>query len=244
MKMALDWDIREISKLIKKAQSGDEDAIVELLDHYEYQINNIADFFMDNYDVGILDKDDLMQAGRIGILNCLNRPTDVRFASKINRYIWQSIQREIYNNCRTIRLPVHIWEEYNNAKDDPNPPVLDTFIKNETEPLDNYDFVWTDFENERLTDYNYEHLITKLINVCSPKEQFVLYQRIWREKTLEETGRRLGVTRERVRQIENRALHKITSVYRHADSGFFDVVYEKTFRNSKKKVRVITKPLF
>ena len=53
---------------------------------------------MDNYDVGILDKDDLMQAGRIGILNCLNKPTDVRFASKINRYIWQSIQREIYNN--------------------------------------------------------------------------------------------------------------------------------------------------
>lgn len=242
--MALDWDIRQISKLIKKAQSGDEDAIVELLDHYEYQINNIADFFMDNYDIGVLDKEDLMQAGRIGIINCLNKPTDVRFASKINKYIWQSIQREIYNNCRTIRIPVYIWEEYNNTKDDSNAPVLDIFRENETEPLDNYDFAWTDFENERLTGYNYEHLIASLIQVCSPKEQFILYQRIWREKTLEETGNCLGITRERVRQIENRALRKIRKVDYHPNSGFYDVVWRKTFRNSIKKEWVLTKPLF
>jgi RNA polymerase primary sigma factor len=56
------------------------------------------------------------------------------------------------------------------------------------------------------------------IETLAPSERRVLQLRFGlldnREKTLEEVGKRLGVTRERIRQIEARALHKLRQPWR------------------------------
>jgi RNA polymerase primary sigma factor len=56
------------------------------------------------------------------------------------------------------------------------------------------------------------------IETLSPSERRVLQLRFGlfddQERTLEEIGKRLGVTRERIRQIESRALHKLRQPWR------------------------------
>jgi RNA polymerase sigma factor (sigma-70 family) len=61
--------------------------------------------------------------------------------------------------------------------------------------------------------------ITRLICTLNSREQAVIRMRFGlddgRSKTLEEIGRRFSVTRERIRQIEARALHKLRQPYRN-----------------------------
>jgi RNA polymerase sigma factor (sigma-70 family) len=61
--------------------------------------------------------------------------------------------------------------------------------------------------------------ISRLICTLNSREQAVIRMRYGlddgRPKTLEEIGRRFSVTRERIRQIEGRALHKLRQPYRN-----------------------------
>jgi RNA polymerase sigma factor (sigma-70 family) len=61
--------------------------------------------------------------------------------------------------------------------------------------------------------------ITRLICTLNSREQAVIRMRFGlddgKSKTLEEIGRRFSVTRERIRQIEARALHKLRQPYRN-----------------------------
>lgn len=61
--------------------------------------------------------------------------------------------------------------------------------------------------------------ISRLICTLNSREQAVIRMRFGlddgRAKTLEEIGRRFSVTRERIRQIEARALHKLRQPYRN-----------------------------
>lgn len=61
--------------------------------------------------------------------------------------------------------------------------------------------IFPDFE-ERLRDW-----ITK--SDLTEREKYVLIQRIFNEKTLAEVGKKAGVTRERIRQIEAKAYRKL-----------------------------------
>jgi RNA polymerase primary sigma factor len=60
--------------------------------------------------------------------------------------------------------------------------------------------------------------VEQAIETLAPSERRVLQLRFGlldsRERTLEEVGKRLGVTRERIRQIETRALHKLRQPWR------------------------------
>lgn len=63
--------------------------------------------------------------------------------------------------------------------------------------------------------------IRKILNQLSPKERDVLIMRYGlddngEKKTLEEIGARYGVSRERIRQIENRAMSKLKKLCRNA----------------------------
>merc|ERR1712151_1393108 len=61
--------------------------------------------------------------------------------------------------------------------------------------------------------------ISRLICTLNAREQVVIRMRFGlddgKAKTLEEIGRRFSVTRERIRQIEARALHKLRQPYRN-----------------------------
>jgi len=61
--------------------------------------------------------------------------------------------------------------------------------------------------------------VSRMLCTLSPREQAVIRMRFGlddgKAKTLEEIGRRFSVTRERIRQIEARALHKLRQPYRN-----------------------------
>ena len=80
----------------------------------------------------------------------------------------------------------------------------------------------SDSEALPLEQASYEMLkddISRLICTLNSREQAVIRMRFGlddgKAKTLEEIGRRFSVTRERIRQIEARALHKLRQPYRN-----------------------------
>lgn len=72
--------------------------------------------------------------------------------------------------------------------------------------------------------------LKKLIGTLNEKEQKVILMRFGFDqdlpKTLEQTGSLLGVTRERIRQIEEKALHKIRNLMRASSEEYRELLNE------------------
>jgi RNA polymerase primary sigma factor len=66
---------------------------------------------------------------------------------------------------------------------------------------------------EFLRDRNLRDELPELLAILDPRERTIIFQRFGldgaRPKTLEEVGKKLGVTRERIRQVQNIALMKL-----------------------------------
>lgn len=62
---------------------------------------------------------------------------------------------------------------------------------------------------DRDTLIDLERVVPVVLDGLRPKEQKVLWYRFWGDYTLEETGKALDVTRERIRQIEAKAVRKL-----------------------------------
>ena len=74
--------------------------------------------------------------------------------------------------------------------------------------------LWRDVTGKPLEDDDtLEALTNRLLNTLTPREEKVLRARYGlfdgRERTLEEIGQDFGVTRERIRQIQAKALRKL-----------------------------------
>jgi len=74
--------------------------------------------------------------------------------------------------------------------------------------------------DSKVTSENLLDDVQKMLNQLSPKEKDVLIMRYGlddngRKKTLDEIGTRYGVSRERIRQIENRAIAKLKKLCRN-----------------------------
>jgi RNA polymerase sigma factor (sigma-70 family) len=54
-----------------------------------------------------------------------------------------------------------------------------------------------------------DNAIENVLDSLTPREKSVIKSRFWDKKTLETTGNDLGITRERIRQIEAKALRKL-----------------------------------
>jgi len=103
--------------------------------------------------------------------------------------------REVYS---AIQDSISIHSQ---AGDDKS--TLEDFICDENGPSP-----YLDTERNRITEH-----ILKILHTLTPKEEAVMKMRFGigcdRDYTLEEVGRRLSITRERVRQIEEKALKKL-----------------------------------
>ncbi len=66
---------------------------------------------------------------------------------------------------------------------------------------------------EQLRDQNLRDEVAELISVLDEREKKIIFSRFGldggKPKTLEEVGRKFGVTRERIRQLQNIALMKL-----------------------------------
>ncbi len=145
--------------------------------------------------------------------NALGRdPSQVEIA-KATKLKLEKIHKLQRLSQRSISLDVPVGDEFNTKSivdfiEDKNitSPALDVFLKLRTEKL-------------RL-----------LISTLTEKEQKVISMRFGFDeelpKTLEQTGLSLGVTRERIRQIEEKALQKIRSLMRINHQEYRDLLFE------------------
>ncbi len=126
----------------------------------------------------------------------LGRDPSMLELSKAARLKFEKIYKLQRLGQRDVSLEAQVGDEAN-AKS------VGDFIedKNGSNPAEN---VFGQLRTEKLK---------KLIGVLNEKEQKVIIMRFGfdldQPQTLEETGKTLGVTRERIRQIEEKALHKI-----------------------------------
>ncbi|KJU84803.1 RNA polymerase sigma factor RpoD [Candidatus Magnetobacterium bavaricum] len=134
--------------------------------------------------------------------------------TKVSREITQQLGREPTNEeiAQKLDVAVRKVEEVFRAIQDPialQTPVgdedteLEDFIGDKNSPSP-----FTDAEKSEASEY-----VQKVLRTLSAKEEKVIRMRfgigVDRDHTLEEVGRHLSITRERVRQIEAKALRKL-----------------------------------
>jgi RNA polymerase primary sigma factor len=79
---------------------------------------------------------------------------------------------------------------------------------------------WMNREPEDIeTRIDLKKIFPKIFETLGPQEIVVLQFRFWCDMTLEDCGRALNVTKERIRQIEKLAIRKIKSPRRFAIMG-------------------------
>jgi RNA polymerase primary sigma factor len=196
---------------------------------------------------------DLIQEGNIGLIRAANRfdyRRGTRFSTCATWWIRQAILRAIYNNSRTIRIPIHIREKYRKlqktthsirAGHNGNGPIeeladrigmpfdeVDRILAIAKEPLSldaPLNIEATRFLGEAVADgtvmdpfkfaarRNLVENMRKILAVLTPREEKVLRLRFGigekTDHTLDEISREFDLTRERIRQIEARALQKL-----------------------------------
>lgn len=250
--------LEEEQELFKRYEAGDAEARDRIIRFNLRLVISVAKRYVGGSNLSIMD---LIQEGNMGLMNAVTR-FDYRKGYKFSTYatwwIRQAITRSICNGSRTIRIPVHLFDKFNQARRmeiklrqelqrDPKeseiakalgiseealaalrnyqqqPASLDLPI-GEEEDTSIGDFVpATNMQSNPEKSAVYSSLcdaLEKAMDSLTERERAVLEMRYGlngeKPQTLEEIGSKMNVTRERIRQIEAKALMKMRSPRRKA----------------------------
>ena len=179
-----------------------------------------------------LDFPDLIAEGNLGLMKAINNfdwSKNLRFISYAVWWVKQSILQSLNDNARTIRLPVNVVQDLHRAKKEiesnggkledkfqnlPSMIDLDMNINEDGDTL--VDVIKNEGADMPDEAFNGKDLLKakliSLLNVLDEREKVIVedyFGLTGTQRTLEYIGGDFNLTKERVRQIKEKALRKL-----------------------------------